>query len=65
MLGVAVGQLRMSVFDALNTDINIILLAEKSHWDEMKICHGLMPDKQKGKGLSKEEAEAELKLRNR
>lgn len=65
MAGIAVGQLKMSEWEMLTTDINVIMLAEKAHWDQLKICYGLKPEKQKGEGLSKEEAEAEVKLRNR
>lgn len=63
MVGVAVGQLRMSVHDALYTDINVILLADKANWDQLKACHGAPEEKKKLDGLSKEEAEAELKTR--
>jgi hypothetical protein len=36
----------MSEENALKTDINVILLAEEAHWQQLKICHGLKPEKE-------------------
>lgn len=55
----------MSETEALNTDINVIYLAEKARWEELKVCHGLKPEKEKVGDISKEEALRELQERNK
>lgn len=49
----------------MTTDLNVLALAEKAHWDKLKIIHGLKPDDKKAFDLSAEEARAEVEKRTK